>query len=641
MIAEEYEDGKTVTSAYDNCGNLATVTDSETGIVTTYYYDLLNRQSGYRKKGTNLDHSVKYEYDDKNNLASMTEVINGVSKVYSYTYDEDNRLISESIGEPVVSEPPENNINITYSYDGFGRLETRTVKQGETTIQSSTPTYATGNAENTTSGQVTSYNGYTYTYDNNGNILTISDGTYTTSYEYDSANQLIRENNQELGFTYTWKYDNAGNIMERKVYAYTTGRLGAVTDTVVYDYFSSVWGDMLTAYDGNTISYDGMGNPTSDGTWSYTWQHGKELVSMSDGTTTWTFTYDANGMRTERSPGDEQGTYTYVYNGNKLIEMTVQGVTLRFAYDASGNPLTVTVGNSAVYYYKTNLQGDVIGILNSTGVQVVTYAYDAWGNVQILQQSDQIAEFNPLLYRGYVYDWETDLYYLQSRYYNPEWGRFINADILISTGQGFVGNNMFAYCGNNPVMFSDPCGTCIHRWYFLGLVDCDTCKAKKNANKVKYDVPLYDQGQYNLCWAYCQVMIDDWYNGNESKETEAFQKAKNYAVEKHGESDWNYGAFPSNTGFKRNINNIEDLFYLVRGHGPVYAYYNNGKTGDDAKAHLVVVTGVDLNKDIVYTNNPWGVRGKQTFEEFQAGFATKWYHSKPGMNFVCVYLVEY
>lgn len=103
-----------------------------------------------------------------------------------------------------------------------------------------------------------------------------------------------------------------------------------------------------------------------------------------------------------------------------------------------------------MYYYETNLQGDVIGIKDSSGQRIVAYAYDAWGKVQIVQRH-QIDIINPLLYRGYVYDWETGLYYLQSRYYNPQWGRFINSDTFYSTGQGFTGNNMFAYCGNNPV----------------------------------------------------------------------------------------------------------------------------------------------------------------------------------------------
>ena len=108
----------------------------------------------------------------------------------------------------------------------------------------------------------------------------------------------------------------------------------------------------------------------------------------------------------------------------------------------------------------TNLQGDVIGIVNGSGTSVVTYTYDAWGNPISTSgtMASTLGTLNPLRYRGYVYDTETGLYYLQSRYYNPTTGRFLNADILVSTGQGLLGNNMFAYCLNNPANYSDPSG---------------------------------------------------------------------------------------------------------------------------------------------------------------------------------------
>ena len=104
----------------------------------------------------------------------------------------------------------------------------------------------------------------------------------------------------------------------------------------------------------------------------------------------------------------------------------------------------------------TNIQGDVIAIIDTAGTQVTSYIYDAWGNITRTGGPDTgLAQWNPLRYRGYVYDTETRLYYLQSRYYNPKVGRFINADVYVSTGQGFTGNNMFAYCLNNPVNFVD------------------------------------------------------------------------------------------------------------------------------------------------------------------------------------------
>ena len=176
-------------------------------------------------------------------------------------------------------------------------------------------------------------------------------------------------------------------------------------DTVAYTYGDSDWGDLLTGYDGKTISYDTIGNPLSDGTWTYTWEHGRELASMSNGSTTWSMTYNADGLRTKRTNGST--TYSYIYNGSSLSQMTVGRNTLRFAYDASGTPMSVTY-NGTNYYYVTNIQGDITAILNTSGTAVVQYTYDAWGNILTTTGSmaSTLGETNPLRYRGYVYDRE-------------------------------------------------------------------------------------------------------------------------------------------------------------------------------------------------------------------------------------------
>ena len=148
-----------------------------------------------------------------------------------------------------------------------------------------------------------------------------------------------------------------------------------------------------------------------------------------------------------------------------VIETTVDdgtpvAETLSFSYDASGLPMSV-VYNGTAYYYTVNLQGDVMAIVDATGTAVVSYTYDAWGNILSVTGSmaDTLGESNPLRYRGYYYDGETELYYLQSRYYDPELGRFINEDSLISSDQSVLGNNLFAYCLNNPVSRNDNRGT--------------------------------------------------------------------------------------------------------------------------------------------------------------------------------------
>ena len=161
-------------------------------------------------------------------------------------------------------------------------------------------------------------------------------------------------------------------------------------------------------------------------------------------------------------------THEYLTQSGKVMRETIktnQTVTavMDFVYDESGKPFAMIDQRSAqpkTYYYVLNLQGDVVKLVTESGAVVASYEYDAWGN--ILSQSGSMADVNPLRYRGYYYDSETGFYYLQSRYYDPATRRFINADVYTSTGQGFVGTNMFAYCNSNPVSNYDAQGRLPH-----------------------------------------------------------------------------------------------------------------------------------------------------------------------------------
>ena len=155
------------------------------------------------------------------------------------------------------------------------------------------------------------------------------------------------------------------------------------------------------------------------------------------------------------------------------MRMTVGSDTLDFSYDANGVPLTMTY-NGTVYYYITNLQGDVISLERADGGSGAQYAYDAWGN--ILAMSGTLAELNPLRYRGYVYDQETGFYYLNSRYYDPAVGRFINADNQL-TMNNLSGVNLFAYCGNDPANRNDPTGEAWYHWALGAAVVAATAVA--------------------------------------------------------------------------------------------------------------------------------------------------------------------
>ena len=157
--------------------------------------------------------------------------------------------------------------------------------------------------------------------------------------------------------------------------------------------------------------------------------------------------------------GNEQ--HKYVWQGSTLVSEYYGGKTLEFFYDESGAPYGFSYKSSstaapAMYYYVTNLQGDVTNVLDASGNTVASYTYNAWGKV--LSSSGSMASINPIRYRGYYFDSDTGLYYVSSRYYAPEIGRWINADGYVSTGQGILGTNMFAYCGNNSINRLDSAG---------------------------------------------------------------------------------------------------------------------------------------------------------------------------------------
>ena len=172
----------------------------------------------------------------------------------------------------------------------------------------------------------------------------------------------------------------------------------------------------------------------------------------------------SNGCTTRRvlkSTVTEEHSYTYA--SGKLLRETITGngatKTLDFRYDNAGFPYALIYNNgssTATYYYITNLQGDVMYLVDGNGNRVAEYTYDPYGKV--LSSSGAMAEINPLRYRGYYQDDETGFYYLQSRYYDPTICRFINADSYASTGQSYLGYNTFAYCGNNPVNRTDADG---------------------------------------------------------------------------------------------------------------------------------------------------------------------------------------
>ena len=456
---KSYENGDTVDYIYDNNGNLGILKDSATGRNTQYFYDFQDRLMRYEESGQGYSNAVQWGYDDENNLSSQTQTLNGNTYTTQYTYDKDNRLTKTTVG----------NVSAGYTYDAYGRMTGIVTKSGDSTVLNSTISY--NSPSNTaTSTQVFAWNNgvdstYYYTYDDAGNITSISGGKGEILYSYNELNQLIYADVPATGRTLTFSYDDNGNILKRS----SRLRFDKPSDPpreVSYVYGDSDWPDLLTAYNGTPITYDEIGNPLTDGTWTYTWQHGRQLVGMENEEASISYAYNTDGQRISKTV--DGTTYNYYYLGDQLVEMAWGANKMHFTYDAVG-PLSVNF-NGTEYFYLKNGQGDVTGLVDSTGTRVVQYTYDTWGEVWTVSGSlsSTLGKLNPFRYRSYVYDNETGLYYLNSRYYNPVWGRFINADtpavVTASPGSASWDKNLFAYCDGNPVNRADDGG---EFWHFI------------------------------------------------------------------------------------------------------------------------------------------------------------------------------
>lgn len=441
-----YDDGRVVTYTYNGEGQLYSVkeTGGDSPATYLYTYDIIGNLVASEKKNQNGNTVLRVyqNYNGAGQTVGQTWYVGNTKYSESYTYntvDGSLKTLMTGTGE-----------TLQFSYDDLQRLATvenglytknysyRDISDGRTTNQISQVQYT---------GLPTVLN-YVYTYDSLGNIATYSaPGKGTVTYTYDALGQLLNAAGDQ---TYMYTYDSAGNILTANGHTYTYGDSG--------------WEDLLTTYDGQNISYDAIGNPCSyyNGTrWNFSWENGRNLVYANDGTTSISYAYDADGLRTGKTVANVN--HTYLYAGGKLLQETYGDNTLNFFYDASGYPYSLKY-NDTSYYYITNLQGDVMYLVDAQGNTVASYDYDPYGN--IISTTGFMAEINPLRYRGYYYDTELEMYYLQSRYYDPQIGRFINADdvTMLGASDTALGCNLFAYCENNPVNNSDPMG-----YYYIKL----------------------------------------------------------------------------------------------------------------------------------------------------------------------------
>ncbi|NLK96418.1 MAG: DNRLRE domain-containing protein [Clostridiales bacterium] len=446
---KSFDNKEVVNYVYDNVGNLAIKKDLLSGITSKYTYDLASRLIKTEDSNGNW---FKNSYDECDRTNKTESYING--KLYSsnYEYDKDGKLNNTILPSGK---------NVKYGYDSIGRCTTKNIASGSSTLFNVKYNYSEGYAGSSTlsiSSINNNGNEINYTYDSSGRISTVDNGK-KIKYYYDSLGQLSREDNGELNKTIIYSYDNNGNILKVTEYNLTNGgTLGTPINSNIYNYEDSNWKDKLTSYNGKAITYDSIGNILSYNGRNYSWKDGRKLSSINDSNLNISYKYNSEGNRIGKTVNGV--TTDYTLDGDNVIyeEINYGNSTDKINYNYSNGELVGFNLNNAEFYYEKNVQRDIIGIIDESGKIITTYVYDSWGKLISISGNKEIGEKNQYRYRGYRYDTETGLYYLNSRYYNPEWGRFINADAAVGQVGNIQGYNMFQYCFNNPVNMDDPSG---------------------------------------------------------------------------------------------------------------------------------------------------------------------------------------
>lgn len=506
-----WEPTPAVTYSYSPEGRL--IARSSSATAQSFAYDFLGRVVRSSTTGSGRqNHTIDQTYDPYNRLDSFTETIGQTSRTTKAFYSPTGELTGLSLSG-------EDSPSVLYEYDELLRLKKRTLPNGRVTEYR----YLDAGSNRTTSlvsAVIEDGVALLYSYDARGNILTIKkeQGGSTSllfEYTYDDLGQLTREDDLQRHIRTQYFYDGNGNITNQNKQNITGSNVvsGALFGQATWTYGDSNWKDLLTSYNGITTAADSLGNIGYYNGRLLNW-HNRRLSGVSGVAS---YTYDADGLLVAKTDAVTGLQVRFYRNGSLITGIEENWNLTRYFYDTSGSILGFISGGSYFYYLK-NLQGDVVGITDSSGTVLGTYRYDAWGALQAIEGAEQgsanysLLESNPFRYRGYFYDKTSGLYYLNSRYYSPELKRFLSADGYVSTGQGITGYNMFAYCGNNPVNRKDPTG---QFWITVLIVAAVTvvctvalsgCSAQSTSDvgaaKPYVDMPGSEDPTSPNCYAY-------------------------------------------------------------------------------------------------------------------------------------------
>ena len=439
---------------YDTAGNLLTVSQKKgntTTLLQTYTYgdaqwhDLLTAVNGqaipYDASGNPLSYGGwSFGWQNGRQLKTASKTSDGKTETLEYAYDADGIRTSKTYTVETFTQVPD--YTVTFQADG-ATVKTMTVEDGYTLKDSDYPAVPTK----------TGYTGEWVKYTS----AVHSNVTVQVKYTAVSTDHTVTF--KANGKTVKTMVVPDGYVLQDSDYPPIPPRVG----------YKGSWSKVTTAIRRDTVIYasympNGGGiviptQPTSPG----------EIMSGGEGEPVENEPVEADAPAEDETvapqgthvTGTQTVTHEYLTLNGKVARETIKTnnsltAVLDFIYDESGKPFALKYSTDGAtfdtYYYVLNLQGDVVKLIQANGHIVAQYTYDAWGNVS---SSGRLAEINPLRYRGYYYDSETGFYYLQSRYYDPANRRFINADSYQSTGQGFIGTNMFAYCNNSPILFVD------------------------------------------------------------------------------------------------------------------------------------------------------------------------------------------
>lgn len=516
-IIQVYDSGTGITIVYEgenytiseNDGVLYQKTTDDNGnIVESYTQAYFNGVNN-----TNVDtitQTPTVSTCDTNDIStkSSTILVNKNVNNFVSTFDYTRSSVTDYFGRIIKKETqldysrPDDSgyiaIDTEYDYHSLGENKTSgLVSEYNTTISASS---------NESTTVLSSYN-RKYEYDNKGNVsfaYTESDGAIVPKnfYEYDSANQLVTEIDFENSLCAHYTYDAGGNLTAKIYYNYSElvfdvsnrsiTTWGSETSRVTYGY-DNIWTDRLTNYNGTQINYDQMGNPlnyvgknynNASVTGTLEW-NGDLLTAFESEKYRYIYQYDVNGYRTSKTVYEKkvdsdsnsywQELYTlrYIWENGVLTGMTYSGVktdgtryseqNINLIYDEEGAPVGYVTMLGVPYYFNKDINENVLSLVYTDGSMLCSFSYDSWGlpkakfygeNWVAELVAEMTAMFCPATYHGYLYDYETGLYFNKGRCYSPSWGRYLNPEDAVKLTESSINPldaNLYLFCNNNTV----------------------------------------------------------------------------------------------------------------------------------------------------------------------------------------------